>query len=136
MVIFDTDVIIDIMHNDAAAVGIVQDLLDANVPMSISVITRMQLFHGVARSRLPDWERRKISQALRGFVEHPVLPDLAEAAGTLDGELVLAGARLDPFDTIIAATALVHREPLVTRNRDDFARIPGLTFHPLHDKST
>jgi predicted nucleic acid-binding protein len=29
-------------------------------------------------------------------------------------------------DAIIAATALVHNLPLVTRNEDDFKHVPGL----------
>ena len=38
----------------------------------------------------------------------------------------MTDAPLPTNDAIIAATALTHRLPLVTRNTDDFAVIPGL----------
>jgi predicted nucleic acid-binding protein len=40
-------------------------------------------------------------------------------------------------DAIIAATALVHRSPLVTRNVDDFKHIPGLEIiNPFAEPDT
>lgn len=44
----------------------------------------------------------------------------------LDGELARRGETIGPIDAVIAATALHLGEPVVTRNRRDFERVPGL----------
>lgn len=131
MVVLDTDVLIDYMRRDAVAVRAVDSLLDSNEPVSVSVATRFELFHGVARSNRPEWEHRKIARALRGVVEHSLTPSLAGEAGLLDGRMTSEGRRLGIMDTIIAATAIFHREPLLTNNLQDFGGIPGLETRSL-----
>nr|WP_230198729.1 hypothetical protein [Halopiger djelfimassiliensis] len=47
-------------------------------------------------------------------------------AGRIDGRLASAGRAIGTGETIIAATALVHEEPVLTRNVEHFRRIDGL----------
>jgi predicted nucleic acid-binding protein len=54
------------------------------------------------------------------------LPRLGWRTATPDPSAACHKRRLKLGDAIIAATALTHRMPLVTRNTDDFAGIPGL----------
>ncbi|NBU25398.1 MAG: type II toxin-antitoxin system VapC family toxin [Gammaproteobacteria bacterium] len=57
----------------------------------------------------------------------------AEAAATLRADLERAGTPLGPNDTLIAATALVTRSVLVTRNTREFGRVRGLEIEDWYD---
>lgn len=126
MVVLDTDFLIDLMREDPAAVETLHGLLEGFEAVTISAITVMQLHHGVARSDKPEGERRKISRALQGAATHALDHALAAKAGELDGSLTEQGQRIGAADTIIAATALHHEEPVLTRNIKHFDRIPRL----------
>lgn len=47
-------------------------------------------------------------------------------AGRLSGELIAQGERIEREDCVVAATAVLNDEPVVTRNVDHFERIDGL----------
>lgn len=47
-------------------------------------------------------------------------------AGRIDGRLASEGRAIGMGDTVIAATALVHEEPVLTRNVDHFERIDSV----------
>lgn len=47
-------------------------------------------------------------------------------AGKLSGELINGGERIEREDCIIAATALLNDEPVITRNSEHFGRIDDL----------
>jgi len=130
MVVLDTDFIIDLMAGDVAAGAVLDGLLASPDPLAVSSVTIMQLHHGIPRARMPARERERVVAALRGFAAYPVTAAIAAAAGELDGELTARGRRVDPLDLLIGMTAVHHHEPLVTRNRKDFARIPGIQIRP------
>ena len=80
-----------------------------------SVITRCELFAGRYVEE-PD-----IRELLAGFVELPLCPEIAEAAGRLRRH-----SRITAPDALIAATVLGHGLPLLSRNARDFTGVPGL----------
>lgn len=92
--------------------------------MFVSVITIQQLEIGVCQV-----ERRDQAQGLvlRRWLESQVLPAFADRILPVDTAVARRGAALhvpDPQpvrDSLIAATALVHGMPVVTRNVRDFA---------------
>ena len=89
-------------------------------PLAYSVITRCELFAGRdAPSRL--------RQVLAPLHEIPLDSEIAERGGVLRRE-----AQVPTPDALIAATALVHELPLMTRNRKHFERVPGLSLVPEH----
>jgi len=67
-----------------------------------------------------------ISILLAPFREISVGRAVAERAGRLRRE---SGVRLP--DALIAATAIEHKLSLVTRNRSDFEKIPGLRIRDI-----
>ena len=89
----------------------------------ISALTLMELEIGVLRV-----ERRDAGQGerLRSWMDRHVLPEFLERTLMVDSAVALKCARLhvpDPRaerDALIAATAMVHRMTVVTRNVADF----------------
>jgi predicted nucleic acid-binding protein len=82
--------------------------------MAVSVITRCELFAGTD-------EHHRIRRALLPIVQLPVDSAIAELAGTTRRTSGIATP-----DALIAATALVHGIPLMTRNRRHFDRVAAL----------
>jgi toxin FitB len=82
--------------------------------LAYSVITRCELFAG----RDDPVMLRKLLAPLR---ELPVDTAIAERGGTLKREF-----QVPTPDALIAATALEHDIPLMTRNIRHFGRVPGL----------
>lgn len=104
-VLVDSDILIDHLRGARAL---------PTVPLACSVITRCELFAGRDQ---PEMLRRLLAQ----MHEIAVDPMIAERGGTLRRSLGLATP-----DALIAATALEHKLPLMTRNERHFVRVDGL----------
>ena len=88
-------------------------------PLAFSVITRCELFAGRDREEY-------LHELLAPMHEIPMNASIAERGGVLKRTV-----QLQTPDALIAATALEHELPLMTRNRRHFDRVPGLTLrHP------
>lgn len=79
----------------------------------------------LAKEGLTDAERRAIKEALRRFRLIPLGPAIAGRYSTLRRQ----HPNLEKEDALIAATAMVKRLPLMTRNWKHFRRIAGLTLY-------
>lgn len=92
----------------------------------ISSITLAELEFGVAKSSRPQANR----ESLKRFVANmPVMAFGAEqtrAYGKIKAALSRAGTMIGPLDTLIAAHALSLDHTLVTNNRRELDRVPGL----------
>ena len=91
--------------------------------MSISVVTRTELYAGHQH------EEPRIEALLERVGELDIDIAIARSAGRIKRDTGLKIA-----DALIAATALEHRLPLMTRNRRHFERVPGLTLRALRDQ--
>lgn len=105
--LLDSDVFVDHLRGRRA--------LRAGHDAAYSVVTRCELFAG---SGADEKGLRTLLDPLR---ELPVDRGIAELAGRVRRE-----TRVATPDALIAATAMVHRRTLVTRNRRDFERVPRL----------
>jgi len=74
----------------------------------------------------PDAAVEALDRVLRGRPIVDTRASIARRAGRIDGQLRRDGARLSTSDLIIGAIGLAFDEPVLTRNVDDFERIPGV----------
>ncbi|MCK6531562.1 MAG: type II toxin-antitoxin system VapC family toxin [Polyangiaceae bacterium] len=90
-----------------------------------SVVKAELLFGARNGSRAPE-NLRRLDRFFKAFESLPFDDDAAHEYGLLRTELRRAGKPIGANDMLIAAIALAHRATLVTRDDDDFLRVPGL----------
>ncbi len=101
---------------------------------ALSVVTLVELTHGIYRARnSADRTRRQaFTQELRrDLVVHPVMPEIAELAGRIEGEQAARGVSIGFEDLLIGATALWLGYGVATANLRHFQLIPGLSVVKL-----
>lgn len=95
-------------------------------PMSISVVSLMELHYGARKSQRVESNLAKVRAIAASFQVIPLTEECAETFGELRSLLEARGIPLDDLDLAIAATALTRNIILVTNNEAHFGRIPGL----------
>ncbi len=121
MYTLDTNAIIYYLQDDAAAVNMLRPIFDdETASVFISTMTELELFSYPA---MTSEEEAAIEELLANTVRIvPVTSSIARMAG----DLRRLYARLKPFDSAIAATAIFAHTKLVTRNVRDFEQIDEL----------
>lgn len=128
MFCLDTNVVIAILNaRPAAAEARFRETL-GRAPVALSAVVAFELRYGYAKSD----RRAQMEQLLAAFLAPgiAVLPfdaeDAAEA-GDIRAHLEAEGQPIGAYDLLIAAQARRRGAVLVTANRREFARVPGLT---------
>lgn len=116
MTLLDTDVLIDHLRGHRRL-----DLFDPG--WKISVVTRCELFAG------RNTDEPSLQRTLDQIDELSVDRVIAESAGR-----IRRTTQIDIPDALIAATALEHGMPVMTRNRRHFERVAGLTVRSPEDE--
>jgi predicted nucleic acid-binding protein len=102
--------------------------------VAVSVITLIELAHGVARANTPE---RKVSrqqflnELMIALPVHPVTVPVALRAGQIDGENSARGVRLALSDLLIGVTALELGYRVATANVRHFGMVPRLEIVPF-----
>lgn len=118
----DTNVLIHLRDGDPHILAKVAEL-DGAVLMSI--VSRVELEGGVYRD--PDNVQRRRARLDAILETIPAVAFDDESADAYATIVATTGySRRTLLDRMIAAQAIVHRATLVTKNRGDFADIPGL----------
>ena len=97
----------------------------------VSVITASELLHGVHRARDAATRSRRASWVEAVIERFPLLPlnlASARAHARLWAGLAAEGRLIGPNDLWLAATALSRGLTLVTANRRELERVPGLAL--------
>lgn len=125
--ILDTDVVIDHLRGKKP---IGADVLADAV---ISIITLGELIHGANKSDESKGALSKLSREITklGLKVENLDEQIIYEFGNIKAELELCGERLEDFDLLIAATAIVGGLTLVTRNLKHFRRINGLKLYKM-----
>lgn len=118
MYTLDTNAIIYYLKGDAKTVAIFRDIFNGGVPIYISVITELELF---SFSELSAKEIENIDNLLKTVMIIPIDSRVARTAG-----FVRRRYKLKVPDSIIASTSMLTGTTLITRNIDDFKKIPAL----------
>jgi tRNA(fMet)-specific endonuclease VapC len=126
-VIVDTTFVIDLIRNDPQAACKARDLVKSGEPQSLSAITMFELLSGAVRSNKKNQEKEKIIAALKLQLVIPITDAMAQRAGEIHGALIKKGQPIDSHDCLIAGTALIKKEKVLTRNVKHFSRIEGLS---------
>jgi tRNA(fMet)-specific endonuclease VapC len=128
MFCLDTNIVISAINLRPALIRARLDAeLAAGVAIGIPAIVLFEMRYGVAKS-----DRRARSEAgLEAFLSLAVTPWSFEAedaahAGDIRAQLEQAGTPIGHYDYLIAAQARRRGAALVTLNRREFARVPGL----------
>lgn len=94
--------------------------------LCISSVSLMELIYGAERSAMPE---RNLS-VIEGFSARLEVLNYDQAAATHTGqlraELARSGTPIGPYDQLIAGHARSQGLILVTNNRREFDRVPGL----------
>ena len=105
----------------------ISEELQAGRTLMVPAIVRFELEYGLAKS-----QRREANSAIlatllaRGFEQPAFDLDDAAEAGDIRAALEAKGAPIGPYDLLIAAQARRRGAALVTLNRREFERVPGL----------
>jgi tRNA(fMet)-specific endonuclease VapC len=124
-VMLDTDICIYAMRGRPASVA---RRLARTKPgeIVVSCIAAAELWTGVAKSTNRESSQAKLTRFLAGvqILDWPSAAVIRYAS--VRAYLELRGSRIGEMDLLIATHALHEGLPLVTNNREEFRRVPGL----------
>ena len=128
MFCLDTNVIIHALNRKRPEFAArISDELRAGRPLIVPAIVRYELEYGFAKSARRADNRAILETLLaRGFELHAFDADDAAEAGDIRAALEAQGTPIGPYDILIAAQARRRGTTLVTLNRREFERVPGL----------
>ena len=124
MFVLDTNTVIYFFKGEGA---VPQRLL--SVPpreIGLPAIVVFELEVGIAKSTSPEKRTTQLNEMISLIQVLPFGIEEARCAAMIRAELERRGTPIGPFDTLIAATAMVRGAILVTRNTREFERIQGL----------
>jgi predicted nucleic acid-binding protein len=119
----DTNAIIYYLDEDPTVVPLLDPILGQDRAIFVSVVTELEL---LSHPGLTEEDMAEIQQLLTSVVIFPLESRLAQLAGALRRQY-----HLKTPDSVVAATALLTRTTLVTRNIRDFQGIDGLSLLPI-----
>ena len=128
MFCLDTNIIIHAINRRRPEfAGRISEELQAGRTLMVPAIVRFELEYGLAKSQRREANRTILATLLaRGFEQPAFDLDDAAEAGDIRAALEAKGAPIGPFDLLIAAQARRRGAALVTLNRREFERVPGL----------
>jgi hypothetical protein len=120
-VLVDTNVIVDVLRAHPEAVEAVRSRVANGDELCISVLTRFELRAGARTNELT-----ALAEHLALYDEIDVGRAVAERAGELASTHRRSHSAIDPVDYVVAASALLHADELLTLNVKHFPMISNL----------
>lgn len=124
--ILDTSFLIDLMDGDDDAEKRKDRLLSEHEAFKVSAATIFELWTGIYACVESGEEKSKVLNALAGIDVVNATKAVAEKAGEIHGILIKEGKVIDSMDALIASSAILENEPVLTRNVKDFGKVKGL----------
>jgi predicted nucleic acid-binding protein len=128
MVCLDTTILADLIRKQPEANKKLKMLSETSKGFSTTIVNIAELFYGAYKSNNVKQGKEDVNLILSRFVVFEMDETCAERYGQIRSNLWKIGQIIPDRDMMIAAIALSNGENIVvTRNRKDFERIPGLT---------
>lgn len=133
MRLFDTTFIIDLTRSDEGAKKLAKVVDAEGSVAAMSVVSIHEYFLGVYMKYFHDKEllSKKIEAAekqISAFLALPLTRDIAFKSAELQSLLARRGQAIGINDLYIAATAVVHKASVVTRNIDEFSHVQEIVI--------
>ena len=128
MYFLDTNIVIKIMlRQSETLVARFEHEIERGSPIFLSSIVFYELAYGVSKSVHPKRNFDRLSEFLIPIADIIAFDrDDALEAGDIRAELENQGLPIGPYDVQIAAQARRRKAVIVTNNRREFNRVPGL----------
>lgn len=134
MFLLDTNVLSELRRPQRADAGVVSWAATADpAEMFVSAISIVEIELGTAQAQRRDPEQGRI---LRAWIDGQVMPTFHDRILPIDAKIAQCCAQLNvpdrqPHgDSLIAATAVIHRLTIVTRNVRDFVPMGVPVLNP------
>ncbi len=127
MVCVNTSFLIALLRRDPNAEAKLESFLQDGEIITTTPICACELFGGAYRSKKRDHEIKRVKEFLSRMELLEFSTQACERFGRVRSELESSGTPIGDFDIMIAAIALAHSQPVLTRDIEHFQKIPGLT---------
>jgi predicted nucleic acid-binding protein len=117
-VLIDSDIAIDYLRGRTPAIELIAPLWAGNLA-HLSILSVYELYAGMR-----DKERKDTEDFIGACIIEPITMEVARTAGELYRKHRTAGLTLTSIDCLIAATAIVGRHKVATRNKDHYPQTP------------
>lgn len=124
LTIVDSDILINVGRGETEAINCLSQLEKTSV-LAVSIVTQMELIVGCRNKT----ELGNLEKFLKRFQILPITDQISDHAVNLLKRYFLSH-RLLIADGLIAATAIVLKEKLITKNQRDFRFIKDLDLLP------
>lgn len=123
--LIDTHICIYIINQ--RPISVIQRFKQVEVgEIGVSTITVSELQYGVAKSRHPEQNQRRLDEFLAPFPLVPYDERAAAVYGVIRSQLEKRGLPIGPLDLLIAAQAISRGLVLVTNNSREFEGVKAL----------
>lgn len=120
--LLDTTFLIDLLDQLDAADHRLDDLIEDNTPIVVSVLSVYETGIGLA-----DHERERFDSIIEQVTVVSLRDDDTRRALSIQRTLFDRGQRIGDIDSMIAGTAAERNETILTRNVDEFERVEAIT---------
>jgi tRNA(fMet)-specific endonuclease VapC len=123
--LLDANALISVLRQGSRS-PVAARMREAEGLLATSALVAEELYRGAWRSRRVGENLQAVDELLAVAPPFDFTREDARVAGRIDAALSGEGARIGPFDTLIAAQALARELILVTHNVREFGRVAGL----------
>ena len=128
MMVTDTDVLIDYLQGRGPGADRIAVELE-HAQLCTTAVTRFELRAGARSAR----QQKLVVRPLEALPSLPLDAVAADRAAEVRRSLEQTGQSIGMGDSLIAGITLANKGILLTRNRQHFARVPGLALGTLRD---
>lgn len=130
--ILDTSFLVALLQGKDTSVQRKSEELDNEFSVkAVSSVTVMEIWRGVLRSSSSQQERKRVEELLESLLIYTFSKEDAMKAAEIEQMLLQEGKIIDLEDIMIAATALVRNQPILTKNIKHFKRVHGLSVETV-----